>query len=200
MPLTRDETRGSGLAVAIDLINTWDELEPEPDLIEGLKDVRVWLEWHGLATAAKRVGEADVDRVRALRARFDRVFDAGGEAEAASRLNALAREYGTPPVLEQADGGWRLRSWPEEDEGLPAVAAYATAGLLAAFQELGWARFGRCAGSPCRCAFVDRSRNRSRRYCCTLCADRIAQAQYRARRREASRPLGAEAGRGAKGS
>jgi predicted RNA-binding Zn ribbon-like protein len=200
MPLTRDETRGSGLAMAIDLINTWDELEPDPDLIEGLDDVRTWLEWHGLSTAAKRVEEADVERVRALRARFDRVFDAGGEEEAASRLNDLARKYGTPPVLERSEGGWRLRSWPDESEGLPAVGAYATAGLLAAFQELGWARFGRCAAGPCRCAFVDRSRNRSRRYCCTLCADRVAQAQYRARRREASRPQRAEAGRGGKRS
>jgi len=200
MPLTRDETRGSGLAVAIDLINTWDELEPEPDLIEGLQDVRTWLEWHGLSTAARRMRAADVERVRALRAQFDRVFDSGGESEAAGRLNELAREYGTPPVLERAGGGWRLRSWPHEDEGLPAVAAYATAGLLTAFQELGWARFGRCAGSPCRCAFVDRSRNRSRRYCCTLCADRVAQAQYRSRRREASRPLASEAGRGGRGS
>ena len=56
MPLTRDETRGSGLAVAIDLVNTWDELEPEPDLIEGLQDVRTWLEWHGLSAAAKAHG------------------------------------------------------------------------------------------------------------------------------------------------
>ena len=200
MPLTRDETRGSGLALAIDLVNTWDELEPEPDLIEGLQDVRTWLEWHGLPTGAKALGEADVDRVRALRARFDRVFDADDEDEAASRLNELAREHGIPPVLERVGGSWRLRSWPDEREGLPAVAAYATAGLLAAFQELGWARFGRCAGAPCRCAFVDRSRNRSRRYCCTLCADRVAQAQYRSRKREASRPRGAGAGRGGKRS
>jgi len=201
MPLTRDETRGSGLAVAIDLINTWDELEPEPDLIEGLEDVRTWLDWHGLSAAAKRMREADVDRIRALRARFDQVFEAGAEDAAASRLNELAREYGTPPVLERAGGGgWRLRSWPDESEGVPAVAAYATAGLLSAFQELGWARFGRCAADPCRCAFVDRSRNRSRRYCCTLCADRVAQAQYRARRREASRPERAGAGRGGKRS
>ena len=200
MPLTRDETRGSGLALAIDLVNTWDELEPEPDLIEGLEDVRTWLEWHGLPNAAKALGEADVDRVRALRARFDRVFDADGEEEAASRLNELAREHGTPPVLERAGKSWRLRSWPDESEGLPAVAAYATAGLLAAFQELGWARFGRCAGAPCRCAYVDRSRNRSRRYCCTLCADRVAQAQYRSRKREASRPERAGAGRRGKSS
>jgi hypothetical protein len=28
--MTRDETRGSGLAVAVDLVNTWDELHPNP--------------------------------------------------------------------------------------------------------------------------------------------------------------------------
>ena len=183
MPLTRDETRGSGLAVAVDLVNTWDELHPDPDLIEGLGDVRVWLEWHGLETAARQLRDDDVDRVRELRARLDRLFDAPGEDEAATLLNELARDYGTPPTLERNGKGWRLRTWPDESDGLPAVAAYATAGLLEAFQELGWQRFGRCAGAPCRCAFVDRSRNRTRRYCCTLCADRVAQAQYRARRR-----------------
>ena len=183
MPLTRDDTRGSGLAVAVDLVNTWDELEAAPDLIEGLADVRYWLDWHGLHTAAKRLRSSDVDRVRALRARFDRVFDAKTEAEAVKLLNELSREYGTPPQLERTRGGWRLRSWPDEREGVPAVAAYATAGLLEAFRELGWRRFGRCAGTPCRCAFVDRSRNRTRRYCCNLCADRVAQALYRARRK-----------------
>jgi len=194
MPLTRDETRGSGMAVAVDLVNTWDELHTEPDLIEGLVDVRTWLEWHGLKTAAARLGEQDVDAVRALRGRLDRVFDAEDEDEAARLLNELAREYGTPPELERTDGDWRVRTWPEEGDGLPAVAAYAAAGLQDAFRELGWKRFGRCAGSPCRCAFVDRSRNRTRRYCCSLCADRVAQAQYRARRRGAPPPQ-REAGR-----
>jgi predicted RNA-binding Zn ribbon-like protein len=189
MPLTRDETRGSGVAVAVDLVNTWDELHPEAELIEGLADVRVWLEWHGLGAAARRLNEGDVELVRGLRARFDRVFDSTDEAEAAACINELARDYGTAPQLERVDGEWRVRSWPDEREGLPAVAAYAAAGLLDAFRELGWRRFGRCAGTPCRCAFVDRSRNRSRLYCCTLCADRVAQAQYRARKERASRPL-----------
>jgi predicted RNA-binding Zn ribbon-like protein len=183
MPLTRDETRGTGLAVAVDLVNTWDELEAEPDLIEGLADVRYWLDWHGLGTAAKQLRSADVDRVRELRTRFDRVFDARTAAEAARLLNELSLEYGTPPQLERTRAVWRLRSWPDEREGLPAVAAYATAGLLDAFRGLGWQRFGRCAGAPCRCAFVDRSRNRTRRYCCELCADRVAQANYRERKK-----------------
>ena len=160
MPLTRDETRGSGLAVAIDLVNTWDELEPEPDLIEGLEDVRTWLEWHGLSAAAKRLTAADVDRVRALRARFDgSSTPAARTRRRASSTSSCAstgrRRYSSAPAAAGASG-----TWPDESEGLPAVAAYATAGLLDAFQELGWARFGRCAGAPCRCAYVDRSRNR----------------------------------------
>jgi predicted RNA-binding Zn ribbon-like protein len=183
MPLTRDDTRGSGLALAVDLVNTWDELEPEPDLIEGLRDVRYWLDWHGLHEAAKQVREQDVDGMRALRSRYEAVFDASSEAKAVALLNELSREYGTPPELERSGKNWRLRTWPDEREGLRAAAAYGTAGLLEALRDLGWRRFGRCAGAPCRCAFVDRSRNRTRRYCSTLCADRVAQAQYRARKK-----------------
>ena len=183
MPLTR-EGRGTGVAVAVDLVNTWDLLEDEPDLIEDVRDVRTWLDWHGLHQAAKRMKRTDVERVRELRSRFDRVFDAKSEAEAMRLLNELSRAYGRPPELERAGGELRLRSWPDEREGLDAVAAYATAGLLEAMRDLGWSRFGRCSGSPCRCAFVDRSRNRSRRYCCSLCADRVAQADYRRRQRK----------------
>ena len=54
MPLTKIG-RGTGLAVAVDLVNTWDELEDDPELIEGLADVRFWLTWHGLNRAAKEV-------------------------------------------------------------------------------------------------------------------------------------------------
>jgi len=129
--------------------------------------------------------EADVDRVRELRSRFDRIFDARSEQEPAELLNELSREYGTPPQLERVNGSWQLRTWPDERDGLAAVAAYGTAGLVEALRDVGWKRFGRCAGSPCRCAFIDRSKNRSRRYCTTLCADRVAQAHYRARQKQA---------------
>jgi predicted RNA-binding Zn ribbon-like protein len=187
MPLTKDG-QGTGVGLAVDLVNTLDELEPEPDLIEGVRDVRVLLDWHGLHRAARGMRAPDVARIRELRSRFDRVFDAKDEREAVRLLNDLVAEYGTPPQLELDGERWRLRSWPDEQRGLPAVAAYAAVGLLEALRDLGWERFGRCAGSPCRCAFVDRSRNRSRRFCCTLCADRVAQANLRERKRSAVDP------------
>jgi predicted RNA-binding Zn ribbon-like protein len=47
----------------------------------------------------------------------------------------------------------------------------------------GLTRLGTCGADPCTGAFVDRTKNRSKRYCCELCADRAAQRDYRARRR-----------------
>ena len=124
---------------------------------------------------------SDLPRARELRERLARAFDAPGEGGAVAVLNDLVAEVGAPPRLERGDGGWGLHAWPAE-ESLDAAAARAALGLLEAIRDLGWKRFGRCAGQPCRCAFVDRSRNLSRRYCCELCADRVAQAAYRRRK------------------
>jgi predicted RNA-binding Zn ribbon-like protein len=50
--------------------------------------------------------------------------------------------------------------------------------------ENGVVRLGICASDPCRCAYVDESRGRTRRYCCTLCNDRAAARAYRRRKAE----------------
>jgi len=77
-------------------------------------------------------------------------------------------------------GEWRL----EWSGRLTDTIASATAmSLLEAIRTDGWERFGLCAGAPCCCVFVDRSKNRSRRFCSDLCADRVAQALHRRRRR-----------------
>ena len=109
MPLTRGEGRGTGAIVAVDLVNTWDELEHVPNLIDDLRDIHTWLDHHGLHEAAARLKPRDLDRTRELRSRFDAVFDAKSEAEAAELLNRLSAEYGTAPQLERFGTGWRLR-------------------------------------------------------------------------------------------
>lgn len=187
MPLSR-EGRGAGWALAVDIVNTWDEYPQPMDLVEGIDDVRTVLAWHGLRAAAEAVEPRDVDRFRRLRTRLEQVFDAATEDAAVALLNDLVAEYGTPPRLERNGSGWHLRAWPDESEGLRAGAGLAAYGLLETVKELGFTRLGRCAGSPCRCAYVDHTRNRSRRYCCTLCADRVAQANLRRRKKAVPRP------------
>jgi predicted RNA-binding Zn ribbon-like protein len=172
---------GSGLGLAVGLINSWDEFDDPHEHLRDEDVIRRWLHRHGFELAAAAVVEGDVERARTLRTRLTAAFDAAGEAEAVELLNALLAEHGLPPRLEPAPAGWRFRSWPEEDDWLSFVAARAALGLLDAIADGGWERFGRCAGSPCRCVFVDRSRNRTRRYCSQLCADRVSQANHRRR-------------------
>jgi predicted RNA-binding Zn ribbon-like protein len=180
MPLSPQ--RGDGAAIAVDLVNSWDEYDPDPELLS-VAWLRRWLEWHGLERAAADVSERDVAYAQKLRGRLEAAFDARDEDDAVAQLNALVAELGVPPRLERADGGWRLRAWPADDAGIDGAVAHGAVGLLEVIRDLGWERFGRCDGAPCRCVYVDRSRNRSRRFCCALCADRTAQAAYRERRR-----------------
>ena len=185
MPLT-ELGRGGGIALAVDLLNSWDELEPDPDLLSS-RWLRRYLEFHGYETAAAAVDEGRVAPARALRERLREAFDATSEEDAVATLNALLAEHGRPPQLERACGEWRFRYGPGEQTGIDFLAAPTALGLLETIREHGLSRFGRCKAHPCRCVFVDRSRNRSRRYCCDLCADRANQAAAR-RRRQAETP------------
>ena len=184
MPLTKLEP-ASGIEIAVTLINSWDEYDRDPEHLRDADVLRRWLRGNGFPVAAAAVADDDVEPARELRSRLAAAFDATTQAEAVEALNAVLAESATPPRLERTRGTWAFRSWPEEGEWLEFVAAYAALGLLEAIRDLGWERFGRCAGRPCRCVYVDRSRNRSRRFCCELCADRVAQANYRRRRRSA---------------
>jgi|SRR5437763_12495898 len=182
MPLTK-LGRGGGVALAVDLLNSWDELEPEPDLLSP-RWLRYYLEFHGLDEAVARVGEDDVTGARELRERLRQGFDASTEEEAVAALNAILRDFSEPPQLEREGRAWRFRHGPREGRPIDIVAPSAALGLLEAIRDHGLERFGRCSAHPCRCVFVDRSRNRSRRYCCELCADRANQAASRRRRRQ----------------
>jgi predicted RNA-binding Zn ribbon-like protein len=177
MPLTKTG-RGTGAAVAVDLVNSWDEYPEAQDLLDD-QYLRRWLAWHGFERASREVSGEDVPRAQELRALLTSVFDAPGEARAVALLNDLVAELATPPYLERLDGNWRIRSWPDEAEGLDAAVAYAAVGLQETIRDAGFECLGRCDGAPCRCVYVDRTRNRTRRYCCHWCANRVAQARHR---------------------
>ncbi|MCZ2527981.1 CGNR zinc finger domain-containing protein [Streptomyces sp. HB2AG] len=161
---------------------------------------------------ARRTGEADVTRLRAVRSRLRAVFSAaasGDEVLAVDLLNGLLIEF---PVSPQISGHGHLdeRGRPQWHMHLADHAANATAGYAAlacmglAWQltETGVDRLGICQADPCRNAYVDTSTNRSRRYCSDRCATRANVAAYRARKKrlentEAAAGTTAEAGAGA---
>lgn len=181
---TKGDTDAVGLAVG--LVNTWDLLADPPDVIRDVPQIARWMRLHeepGLEEAAQRLTRSDLDRLRTVRDRLRQAFEARNEAEAVAALNGLVFETAAVPQLSAETRTWAYI--PRSKRASDFVAAIAAIGLLEAIQTDGWERFGICAGAPCRCVYVDRSRNRSRTYCCQLCADRVNQAAYR--RRKAAR-------------
>jgi predicted RNA-binding Zn ribbon-like protein len=168
------------VALAVQLVNTWDELEDPPELLRDVGVLRRVLDRYGFAEEAQRATTADLDAARALRDRLRATFEVEDEEAAVGFLNEILRESEATPQLVQERGGWRLR-WV--GSSYDVLASTSAASLLEAIRDDGWERFGICAAAPCCCVFVDRSRNRSRRYCSSLCADRVAQAAYRRRRK-----------------
>lgn len=173
---------GDGVAFAVRLLNTWDELEPDPECLRNVDVVRRFLTRHGLADAARLAGDADVESLRSLRGRLAHAWDAADEETAVAELNAILAEASAQPWLARQDGRSDFRY---DRPGMPirefadALAARALLDEIAAGR---WARFGRCDAGPCRCVFIDRTRSGVRRYCCRLCADRAAHQAFRRRR------------------
>ncbi len=173
---------GDGVAFALALVNTWDELEPDPECLRDVGFVQRFLGRQGLPDAARVAGPDDVDALRNLRGRLTRAWDAPNEETAVAELNTILAGASAQPWLARDAGGTRFRY----DRPGAAVREFADAlaarGLLEEIAAGRWARFGRCDAGPCRCVFIDRTRSGVRRYCCRLCADRAAHQAFRRRR------------------
>lgn len=171
-----------GLAFAVRLVASWDEYDAEPEQLIDRAMLSRFLQRHGLREAAALADETDLAALRSLRARLDAAWDADKVAETVELVNRILADAPVPPWLAPAPDGWELRY---DRPGEPAsrwAPALAASGLLEEIRLHDRNRLGRCVAVPCRCAYVDRSRNRSRRFCCGLCADRFNQAATRARR------------------
>jgi predicted RNA-binding Zn ribbon-like protein len=163
--------------VAVDLANSWDVLADDPELLRAPSVLKGFLARRGYGNV--RVNNRDLVRVRALRDSLRGAFTAEDEADAVRRLNRILRRSEARPEFAREGEEWRLRWVGPVADSLASATAMS---LLEAIRDNGWERFGICAGAPCCCVFVDRSKNRSRRFCSHLCADRVAQALHRARR------------------
>ena len=156
--LERPGEPASDLDIVVLLLNSLDLLEDPPDRLAGLRQLR-----------------------EALRA----VFHAGSPAEAASLLNPMLVHASAVPQLMASGAGLRIQVAPQA-RGLAALSARLPAALAEYIAHRGVGRLGTCAALPCQCAFLDRTRAQTRRFCCTACNDRAAALLYRRRKRAAA--------------
>ena len=169
------------VAFAIAVLNTWDELEDPPELLRDVEALRRLLARNDLAALADRVRAPDLARVRRVRERLRRAFEARDEADAVNALNEILGSAKARPRLVRNRAGWKFEYVGRDPADM--IGANAAASLLEAIRDDGWDRFGTCDAAPCCCVYVDRSKNRRRRYCSQPCTDRAAHAAFRRRRR-----------------
>jgi predicted RNA-binding Zn ribbon-like protein len=165
------------LAAAAALVNSGHE---EPDTLSTIADldqfVRTW-GWTGSRTHDR----AELNAVRALRPTLERLWSAELD-EAVDIANELLREARALPQLVRHDE-WdyhlhATRPGAPLADRMAVEAAMAVTDVIR-MQELD--RLQTCAAGDCDDALVDLSKNRSRRFCSTACANRTNVAAFRAR-------------------
>jgi len=183
--LERPGEPASDLDLVVLLLNSLDLLEDPPDRLTDLNWLGEVLAAVGRDDIGGALTAADLAGLRQLRESLRAVFQARSPAEAASLLNPMLVDAAAVPRLMASGGGLRLQVAPEA-RGLAALSARLPAALAEYIAHRGIGRLGTCAALPCQCVFLDRTRARTRRFCCTACNDRAAALLYRRRKRAAA--------------
>jgi predicted RNA-binding Zn ribbon-like protein len=174
-----------GLAFVVRLLNSWDELEPNPERLVDTEIGARFLRRHGFHDAADRMSDRELRALRSLRTAIRAAWEAPTDEAAVDALNALLAESPARPRLTSEDEGWAYR-WDAPGAAASAfTSGLAASALLEEIRQHGRARLGVCDAGPCRCVYVDHSKNRNRRYCSVQCTNRAGQAALRRRRASA---------------
>jgi predicted RNA-binding Zn ribbon-like protein len=175
------------LACAAALVNTGrggpDEL-PDPVALD-----RFVADWRW--TGARSHDRAELAEVRALRSRLERLWELP-EDDGAELVNALLREYSAlPQLVRHDDWDYHLHATPPDAPLAGRMAVEAAMAFSDVIRSGQLDRLRRCAADDCDNVHVDLSKNRSRRFCGTSCANRTNVAAYRARQAGRARVPGA---------
>lgn len=164
------------LGFVVDFCNTHDLLNDPVDRLSLALAHRI-ADRHDISFAV-----SDLDQLRRVRDASMRVF-AVPEPAKGPAVNEMLAEYG---AVARLDDDLRLTATGGAD-GVARFAIACAAALARALAD-GADRLRTCAGDPCRCVYVDRTRSNRRRFCCELCNDRMASAAYRRRQQKSVPP------------
>jgi predicted RNA-binding Zn ribbon-like protein len=169
------------LQAAVDLVNT----ASEPDTLVESADLRGWARTH--AYLARSVGTADeLAAMRAVRTPLRELLSASRD-DAAALVNGILRDLDVHPQVVRHDAeDWHVHL-VGPDAPLPQWVLGDTAwAMIDLIREDELSRIAVCADATCDGLVLDLSRNRSRKFCSTRCANRNATAAFRSRQRAAA--------------
>jgi predicted RNA-binding Zn ribbon-like protein len=169
------------LDLAVELVNTRFVLASPPERLTDVAVYQAILRDAGEDVLAGQLSSGDLAALRELRAQLKPVFAADTVDAAVQVLDPMLCDAIVPARLLAPDDGPARWDWGAGQQGMTALRTRLLAALATHLVRHGTARLGICHAGPCRCVYVDRSRARTRRYCCDQCNDRAAAAAYRRR-------------------
>ena len=165
------------LAAAAALVNTGrggTEQLPDASALDHFATAWGW-------TGERTHDQAELDAVRQLRPRLERLWEASPD-DAAGLVNALLREAHALPQLVKHDGwDYHLHATPPDAPLADRMAVEAAMAFTDVIRSGQLDRLRVCAADHCEDVHVDLSKNRSRRFCSVACANRTNVAAYRVR-------------------
>lgn len=174
MRFTDDTTEA--LRAAVHLANSAEA----PDTLETLDEFDAFLVDFPYTGRLDR-DDAELHALRALRPRLRTMLLAPRD-EMVEHINAALRDVTlSARLVRHDDVDWHLHA-VDDDRPLPErILAETAMALIDVVRSDEGSRLSVCADDDCAAIALDLSRNRSRRYCSTTCANRNAVAAYRAR-------------------
>ncbi len=165
------------LQSAVELVNS----AAEPDTLTTVATLdEYFVRWR--YTGRHERTRAELDEVRALRPRLRALLLAERD-DAVDLVNGMLGEVTLRArLVRHGEYDWHLHA-VDQDAPLAARITVETAmAMVDVIRSDEHSRLGVCADDGCDGVVLDLSRNRSRRYCSTSCANRNAVAAYRARK------------------
>jgi predicted RNA-binding Zn ribbon-like protein len=173
----------ASLRAAVDLVNSGEE----PDTLTSVAQLDAFFAEHGYSGRRDR-DEAELAALRALRPVLRELLTTDRD-RAAGLVNAMLAEAGALPQLVRHDElDWHIHAVPADAPFDRRVAVESAMAMVDVIRADELSRLSVCADDRCGGLVLDLSRNRSRRFCSTTCANRNAVAAYRARTRATRAP------------
>ena len=158
-------------------VNAEGDTEDLPDVAALENFVRTW-GW----TGERRGDRAELDAVRALRPRLQRLWELD-EDEVVQELNQLLREaHALPQLVKHDEWNYHLHATPPDAPLATRMAVEAAMAMIDVVRSGELGRLRICESSTCNDVVIDLSKNRSKRFCDGGCGNRAAVAAYRARK------------------
>jgi predicted RNA-binding Zn ribbon-like protein len=168
----------ASLLAAVTLVNSADD----PDTLTTLAELGAFLDAHAF-TGTRSGDVAELDAVRALRARLRTLMTSDRDTAAALVNDLLGEEHALPQLVRHGEHDWHVHAVAPDAPLATRMAVEAAMAMIDVIRADEMSRLDVCADHDCEGLVLDLSRNRSRRFCSTACTNRAAVAAYRARQR-----------------